>query len=63
MSSADADITVLARAMLTNFPSDAAGRAAARSSLFAALGRAETSWKWSCVSEEIERILSGAAAS
>jgi hypothetical protein len=43
------------------FPSDAADRAA--TSLFAALGRAETSRKWSCISDEIERILTGAAAS
>jgi hypothetical protein len=63
MFSADADVTALARAMIRNFPSDAADRAATRSSLFAALGRVETSRKWSCISDEIERILTGAAAS
>jgi hypothetical protein len=63
MFSADVDITVLARAMIRNFPFDAADRAATRSSLFAALGRAETGRKWSLVSEEIDRILTDAAAS
>jgi hypothetical protein len=62
MADSDADIDALARAMIRNFPADAAGRAASRSSLFAALGRIETSCKWSRVSEEIERIQTGSVA-
>jgi len=62
MSRTDADVSVLARAMLRNFPTDAADRAASRSSVFAALGRVETSSKWWQVSEEITRLQTTAAA-
>jgi hypothetical protein len=62
MADSDADVDVLARAMIRNFPADAAGRAASRASMFAALGRIETSCKWSRVSEEISRIQTGSAA-
>ena len=52
----DGAVEALARAMIKNFPADAADRAALRSNAFFILGRAETSNKWMQVSEEIERI-------
>ena len=55
----DGDVEVLARAMIKNFPADAADRAALRSNAFFVLGRTETSRKWMQVSEEIERIQAG----
>ena len=50
------DINVLARAMIKDFPTDAADRAAMRSKAFLVLGYAVNSKTWSDVSEEIERI-------
>jgi hypothetical protein len=52
----DGDVGVLARAMITSYPKDAADRAQLRSNAFFVLGRAETSKKWLHVTEEIKKI-------
>src|SRR5882724_744814 len=58
----DAEIDVLARAMITNYPKDAVDRATLRSNAFFVLGRVETSKKWMQVTEEIKKIQAGQRA-
>jgi hypothetical protein len=57
----EGDVHILARAMIKNYPADAADRAAFRSNAFFVLGHVETSEKWLLVSEEIKKIRAGQA--
>jgi len=57
----EGDVDILARAMIKNYPADAADRAAFRSNAFFVLGHVETSEKWLLVSEEIKKIRAGQA--
>lgn len=58
----EGDVDILARAMINNYPTDAADQAAFRSNAFFVLGHVETSEKWLLVSQEIKKIRAGEPA-